>query len=165
MHKKDYIQGMRIDFSDASNCAKLFGFSLTTLFWDMLINDVPVTPIQTLTFIAPFPMMEREEKYLMMHSNMASGLSFGSIVNARVGAQGSGDILAKVPVLAASYGIGAMLMYENPASDNLETFFRFNGSHVNSIKVWFTRENDDTPLDFDGFDFSMTISTWSSDSM
>jgi len=108
----------------------------------------------------PYPFKYTDTNYILMRSSMAKGGSFTPNVVAQKGSSGSGDVLAKVPMNFAHYPFKTYLSYGVDTPPLIETMFNYNGTEIDTMDIYFTREFDDTPIDFNGLDFSCTIGVW-----
>jgi hypothetical protein len=96
-------------------------------------------------------------RYLMLRSSLGSGSAFTPNIRGKENIQKGGNIIAKIPTDVGNIGYGERYLYTNGDNLSPETMFTYNGGYINNFDLYFTRPHDDSPIDFDGYAFDVTI--------
>ena len=107
--------------------------------------------------IMEFPIQLDPSKLIYLRSSMAHGTQLYSHTSAAQGGGNSSNILAKIPVDLTSFDSNGYLHFENPIPASPQMMFKFNGPEVSELDFFFTGENSDRVLDFEGLDFNITL--------
>jgi len=97
-----------------------------------------------------------QNNYFLLKSNAMSGATFTPNFT-RHGSYSSASVLAKIPVNFTTFPQSSYVFYSVNDSPTSETMFSFNGHTLNKFDLYFTRPNDDEPIDFLGFNFAITL--------
>jgi hypothetical protein len=103
-----------------------------------------------------------QNNYLLLKSNAMSGATF-TPNGSRFGNSQSASILAKIPIDFSNANYGTYLFYSVNDSPSSETMFSYNGGKINMFDLYFTRPYDNDVIDFQGFNFSITLGILTND--
>jgi hypothetical protein len=97
-----------------------------------------------------------QNNYLLLKSNAMAGANFTP--NTRVGgAYQTVSTLAKIPLNFSSNPYGQYVFYDVNDAPSPETMFSFNGHQLNEFDLYFTRPHDTDVVDFQGWNFGVTL--------
>lgn len=103
-----------------------------------------------------------QNNYLLLKSNAMSGATF-TPNGTRTGNSQSASVLAKIPIDFSTSAYGNYIFYSVNDSPSSETMFSYNGGKINMFDLYFTRPYDDDVVDFQGFNFSITLGILTND--
>lgn len=96
-------------------------------------------------------------RYIMLRSSLGSGSAFTPNIRGKENIQKGGNIIAKISTDVGNIGFGERYLYTNGDNLSPDTMFTYNGGYINNFDLYFTRPHDDTPIDFDGYSFDVTL--------
>jgi hypothetical protein len=108
--------------------------------------------------ILPYPMKPLDSVFVYLRSSMASGNAYAASTNGVIGGFASNNILGKIPLDPADNPNNSMVTYLNPVGT--DTMFNYNGGPIHHMDLYFTKENEEIPIDFKGFYFTITLGVW-----
>lgn len=135
------------DFRAAPNLKRFLGFTKDSRFYTVTDG------LHTLST----PMRPFYSKYLLLRSSMGRGSAFSTHTLAHEGSFGSDNILCKIPLNNINQPPNSYLFFSQYDSPSAETMFNFNGYYLDKMDLYFTHEHETIPIDFNGFDFSVTL--------
>lgn len=142
---------------------KLLGYGTNPTTVTLFDLNPAVQPVKTNPTKFSYP------NFLMLRSNLCRGASFISNIrgpyvpnNSNLGNFTSGNILAKIPLNPGIVPPNSVFTYTNNDSPSISNMFTFDGEYVDSFDLYFTYPNDDFPVDFKGYNFSVTLGIISS---
>ncbi len=94
--------------------------------------------------------------YLLLKSTQMSGATFTPNTTFR-GSFSQVDVLAKIPTNFTANPFGTYVFYTVNDAPSEDTIFSFNGYKITNLDFFFTRPDDDEVVDFQGFNFSLTL--------
>lgn len=97
-----------------------------------------------------------QNNYVLLKSDSMSGATFTPNLK-RSGSYSSASVMAKIPTRFSEAPYGTYLFYNVNDSPSSETMFSYNGGKMNMFDLYFTRPNDTDVIDFQGWNFSVTI--------
>lgn len=146
----DPVADSELDFSSAPKISYFVGLPIP--FSDPVVLSIPSWFRESGFAIRP-----NEAKYIYMHSNMARGASFTPNNLTSKGIYNSSDVIAKIPFDTTNVPENQYLWYSANDAPSITTMFSYYGDSLEEMDIYFTAENSDEKLDFNGFDFSCTL--------
>lgn len=105
----------------------------------------------------PYPMNLFHNRYFFLRSNALTGSRFTANVQIREGSFNSGNIIAKIPLNTANVGFDEYENYSINDSPSLNNMFKFDGSRLDKMDLYFTDAENTKPIDFGNIPWSATI--------
>jgi hypothetical protein len=99
------------------------------------------------------------DNYLLLKSNAMSGATFTPNTTFQ-GAYTNSNVIGKIPVNQGTFPYGTFVFYETNQNPSPENMFSFNGGKIGNFDLYFVRPDpsmSEDPIDFQGWNFSVTL--------